>query len=141
MPQKTMHLEKQTYFVYQAGTWKFLVRCDRNSSMYIPFCRKGWQDGGEVEIFSLLPPETAGDEPLLHIRIYTKANETDRVAPLSNPSLSIQSELPAFTYIEPEQQRVRIQLLCVLSLEGRRLKITLMLEPEHFEPETECDDQ
>ena len=94
--------------------------------------RKGWQDGGEVEIFSLLPPAEAGDEPLLHIRIYTKANEADRVPPLSNPPISIQSHLPAFTFIEPDKQRVRVQLMCVLSQEGRRFKITPLIEPEDF---------
>ena len=94
--------------------------------------RKGWQDGGEVEIFSLLPPAGAGDEPLLHIRIYTKANGADRVLPLSNPRISIQSHLPAFTFIEPEKRQVLVQLMCVLSQEGRRLKITPLIEPEDF---------
>jgi len=132
MPQKTMRLEKQTYLVHQADNlhWKILVKKDSNSTLYVPVYRKGWQDGGEVEIFSLLPPPEAGDEPLLHIRIYTKANETDRVAPLPNPPISIQSHLPAFTFIEPEKQQVRVQLMCVLSQEGRRLKITPLIEPE-----------
>jgi hypothetical protein len=92
--------------------------------------RKGWQDGGEVEIFSLLPPATAGDEPLLHVRIYTKANDTDQITPLPNPPISIQSHLPAFTFLEPEKRRLRIQLMCLLSLEGRRLKIQPIIEPE-----------
>ena len=92
--------------------------------------RKGWQDGGEVEIFSLLPPAEAGDEPLLHIRIYTHANDADRVLPLPNPPISIQSHLPAFTFIEPEKQRVRVQLMCILSQEGRHLTITPIIEPE-----------
>lgn len=112
--------------------WTVLVKKDANSTLYVPVYRKGWQDGGEVEIFSLLPPGEVGDEPLLHMRIYTKANEADRVAPLPNPSISIQSHLPAFTFIEPEKQRVRIQLMCLLSLEGRRLKIMPIIEPEDF---------
>jgi hypothetical protein len=104
MPQKTTRIEKRTYFVHEAANlhWKILVRKDNNSNLYVPVYRKGWQDGGEVEIFSLLPPAEAGDEPLLHIRIYTKANEADRVLPLPNPPISIQSHLPAFTFIEPE---------------------------------------
>ena len=104
MPQKTRRIENQTYLVHQADNlhWKILVRKDKNISLYVPVYRKGWQDGGEVEIFSLLPPAQAGDEPLLHIRIYTKANEADRVPPRSNPAISIQSHLPAFTFIEPE---------------------------------------
>ncbi len=134
MPQKTMRIEKRTYLVYEADNlhWKILVRKDRNSNIYVPVYRKGWQDGGEVEIFSLLPPAEAGDEPLLHIRIYTKANEADRVLPLSNPPISIQNHLPAFTFIEPEKHQVLVQLMCVLSQEGRRLKITPLIEPEDF---------
>jgi hypothetical protein len=132
MSQKTRRIEKRTYFVHEAGNlhWKILVRKDSNSILYVPVYRKGWQDGGEVEIFSLLPPAEAGDEPLLHIRIYTKANEADRVPPLPNPPISIQSHLPAFTFIEPEKHQVLVQLMCVLSLEGRRLKITPLIEPE-----------
>lgn len=132
MPQKTRRIEKRTYFVHEAGNlhWKILVRKDSNSALYVPVYRKGWQDGGEVEIFSLLPPAECGDEPLLHIRIYTKANETDRVPPRSNPPISIQSHLPAFTWISPEKHQVLVQLMCVLSMEGRRLKITPLLEPE-----------
>jgi hypothetical protein len=128
MPQKTVRIEKETYFVHQAGNWKIVVKKDSNSSISVPVCRKGWQDGGEVEIFSLLPPAEAGDEPLLHIRIYTKAIEADRVPPLANPPISIQSFLPVFTFVEPEKQHLRVQLLCVLSLEGRRLKITPLIE-------------
>jgi len=132
MSQKTVRIEKQTYLVHQEGNlhWKILVRKDSNSAICIPVHRKGWQDGGEVEIFSLLPPDGASDEPLLHIRIYTKANEADRVPPLSNPAVSVQSHLPAFTFIEPEKQQVLVQLMCILSQEGRRLKITPLLEPE-----------
>ena len=132
MPQKTLRLEKQTYFVHQADNlhWKILVKKDSNSTLYVPVHRKGWQDGGEVEIFSLLPLPEAGDEPLLHIRISTKANEADRVLPLPNPAISIQSHLPAFTFIEPEKQRVLVQLMCVLSQKGRRLTITPIIEPE-----------
>ena len=132
MPQKTLRLEQQTYLVHQAENlhWKILVRKDSNSTLYVPVYRKGWQDGGEVEIFSLLPPPEAGDEPLLHIRISTKANEADRVLPLPNPPISIQSHLPAFTFIEPEKHQVRVQLMCILSLEGHRLKITPIIEPE-----------
>ena len=134
MPQKTVRMENQTYFIHQAGNshWRILVRKDSNSSIYVPVYRKGWQDGGEVEIFSLLPPAEIGDEPLLHMRICTKANETDKVALLSHPAISIQSHLPAFTFIEPEKQRVRIQPMCLLSLEGRRLKIMPIIEPEDF---------
>jgi hypothetical protein len=134
MPQKTTRIEQQTYLVYEAGNlhWKILVRKDSNSNLYVPVYRKGWQDGGEVEIFSLLPPADCGDEPLLHIRIYTKANDADQVPPLPNPPISIQSHLPALTFIEPEKQRVRVQLMCLLSLEGRRLKITPLIEPEDF---------
>lgn len=108
MPQKTTRIEQQTYFVHEAGNlhWKIMVRKDNNSNLYVPVYRKGWQDGGEVEIFSLLPPAEAGDEPLLHIRIYTKANEADRVLPLPNLPISIQSHLPAFTFIEPEKHRL-----------------------------------
>jgi hypothetical protein len=118
MPQKTTRIEKRTYFVHEAGNlhWKILVRKDSNSTLYVPVYRKGWQDGG--------------DEPLLHIRIYTKANEADCVPALSNPPISIQSHLPAFTFIEPEKHQVLVQLMCMLSLEGRRLKITPLLEPE-----------
>src|SRR5437763_12268395 len=99
MSQKTRRIEKRTYLVYEADNlhWKILVRKDSNSNLYVPVYRKGWQDGGEVEIFSLLPPAEAGDEPLLHIRIYTKANEAGHVPPLSNPPISIQSHLPTFT--------------------------------------------
>ncbi len=134
MPQKTRRIEKRTYLVYEADNlhWKILVRKDSNSNLYVPVYRKGWQDGGEVEIFSVLPPAEAGDEPLLHIRIYTKANEADRVLPPSNPPISIQSHLPAFTFIEPEKHQVLVQLMCVLSQEGRRLKITPLIEPEDF---------
>ncbi len=71
-------------------------------------------------------------KPLLHIRIYTKANEADRVPPRSNPPISIQSHLPAFTFIEPEKQHILVQLMCVLSQEGRHLKITPLIEPEAF---------
>ena len=134
MPQKTTRIDKQTYIVHEAGNlhWKILIKKDGNSTIYTPVFRKGWQDGGAVEIFSLLPPDVAGDEPLLHIRIYTKENEADRVLPHANPSISIQSHLPAFTFIEPEHQRIRVQLMCVLNLEGRRLKITPIIEPEDF---------
>lgn len=132
MPQKTVRLEKQTYFVHGAGNmhWTILIKKDANRSLYVPTYRKGWQNGGEVEIFSLLLPEIAGDEPLLHVRISTKASDVDRVAPLPNPPISIQSHLPAFTFIEPDKRRLRIQLMCLLSLEGRRLKIQPMIEPE-----------
>lgn len=132
MPQKTMRIDKQTYLVHQAENlhWKVLVLKDSNSNIYVPVYRKGWQDDGEVEIFSLLPPPGAGDEPLLHIRIYTKANDADRVPPRSNPSISIQSHLPAFTFIEPEKHQVLVQLMCMLSQEGRCLKITPIIEPE-----------
>ena len=132
MSQKTRRNDKRTYFVHEAGNlhWKILVRKDSNSTLYVPVYRNGSQDGGEVEIFSLLPPAEAGDEPLLHNRIYTKANETDRVPPRSNPPISIQSHLPAFTFIEPEKHQVLVQLMCMLSLEGRRLKITPLIEPE-----------
>jgi len=132
MPQKTRRIDKRTYFVHEAGNlhWKILVRKDSNSTLYVPVYRKGWQDGGEVEIFSLLLPAEAGDEPLLHIRIYTKVNEADGVPPLPNPSISFQSHLPAFTFIELEKHQVLVQLLCVLSQEGRRLTITPLIEPE-----------
>jgi hypothetical protein len=132
MAQKNTQIEKRTYFIHQkeGHHWKILIRKDENSRIYEVVHRKGWQDGGEVEIFSLLPPATVGDEPLLHIRIYTKAIENDKVAPRLNPSISIQSHLPLFTYTEPEKQRMRIQLMCLLSVDGRRLKITPIIEPE-----------
>lgn len=132
MPQKTMQIEKRTYLVHQAGNlhWKILIRKDSNSRIYVPVYRTGWQDGGEVEIFSLLPPADVSDEPLLHIRIYTKANETDHVPPRSNPPISLQSHLPLFSFTEPDKQRILVQLLCILSQEGRRLKITPLIELE-----------
>ena len=133
MTQKTVRVEKQTYFVHQAGNWKFLVKQDSNSGIYVPICRKGWEDGGEVEIFSLLPPAEAGDEFLLHVRVYTKASEADRVPALPNPPISIQALVPIFTFVEPEKQRVRIQLMCTLIMEDRRLKVVPVMEQEDFE--------
>jgi hypothetical protein len=63
MPQKTTRIEKRTYLVYEAGNlhWKILVRKDSNSTLYVPVYRKGWQDGGEVEIMwnTLTPHFTA----------------------------------------------------------------------------------
>jgi hypothetical protein len=132
MPQKTMQVEKRTYLVHhkEGYHWKILIRRDENSRIYEVVHRKGWQDGGEVEIFSLLPPATVGDEPLLHIRIYTNAIENDNVPPRPNPPISVQSHLPLFTFTEPEKKRMLVQLMCLLSLEDSRLKITPILELE-----------
>jgi hypothetical protein len=80
--------------------------------------------------FLFCRPTWLENEPLLPIRISTRANESDRVPPIPHPPISIQSHLPLFSFVEPEQQRVRVQLMCLLDLEGRRLKITPIIEPE-----------
>ena len=57
MPQKTLRLEKHTYFVHQADNlhWKILVKKDSNSTLYVPVHRKGWQDGGGSNLLASPP--------------------------------------------------------------------------------------
>src|SRR5258708_753832 len=125
MQQKTKRLHNQTYTAYELidSPWSVLVKKDSNSRIYVPIYRTGWEDGGEVEIFTLLPPAEVSDQEFLHIRIYTKAIKNDRVPGVPNPTVSVQCHVPAFTLIEPEHHRVLVQLMCTIEIEGRRIKI------------------
>jgi hypothetical protein len=126
MPQKTTRRYGLTYAVYERGDspWTILIKQDEKSEVYVPIYRVSWEDGGDAVIFTLLPPAEFSDREFLHIRISTKARNNDGVPGVPNPAVSVQAHVPVFTLIEPEHQRVVIQLLCVIEVEGQRLKIT-----------------
>jgi hypothetical protein len=124
MHQKTKRLHGLTYTSYELidSPWTILIRKD-TSGISVPVYRTGWEDGGEVEIFTLLPPPEISDRELLQVRIYTKAVKNDGKPGVPNPVVSVQCHVPAFTLIEPEHQRVLVSLLCEIEIEGQRLKI------------------
>lgn len=125
MHQKTKRLRGLTYTSYELidSPWTILIRKDSISESVVPVYRTGWENGGEVEIFTLLPPPEISDRELLQIRIYTKAVKNDRVPGVPHPVVSVQCHIPAFTLIEPELQRVLVQIMGEIEVEGQRLKI------------------
>ena len=60
MKQPTIQVRGERYSVHEHGgnPWKVLIKKDGNEQEYVPVFRTGWEDGGEVEIFSLLPLES-----------------------------------------------------------------------------------
>lgn len=114
--------------------WKIYVKKDGNEQVYEPTYRTGWADGGEVEFFSLLPPEACGDTLLIQIRIYTHANTNQGVEGHKIPPITAECNIPAFVHYEPEKHRILLTLLC--RLEARPQEHRLMVKPH---PEVEIE--
>ena len=92
--------------------WRVCVKKDDNQHAYFPAFRTGWEDGGEVEIFTLLA--SVSDMILVQVRIYTKANYNEKIPSVARPDIAVECGVPAFVFIEQEHQRVLIQLMCKL---------------------------
>lgn len=109
------YVQREPYWLYDERpymSWQVLIKQHESLSRFEPCFRKGWEGGGEVEIFTLLPP---GDphfrfyaDMLLHIRIYTKADTKRRKPGVRAPAISVQSAYPVFTYTEPQQKRITV---------------------------------
>src|SRR6266849_5074363 len=84
--QKTIQVHGLRYRVHErpgSTPWHVCIKQDGNEHACTPTLRTGWEDGGEVEIFSLLADYT--DTILLHLRISTKASSNDTI-PMHVPS-------------------------------------------------------
>ena len=114
MAQKTIQVRGERYLVHEPHNWRICIKKDGNEAAYDAFYRTGWEDGGEVELFTLLPKHD--DTILIQLRIYTKAISNDRVPPKPHPDIAVQCSIPAFVIVEQERQRILIQLLCRLIL-------------------------
>ena len=128
---RTVKVREENYRVHDRRPftpWRVLVKVDANEEAYDTVYRTGWEDGGEVEIFTLLPVEGCGDTPLVQIRIYTQANSNEGKASVPNPEIITQCCVPAFVHVKPKQQRILITLLC--RLEARPEEHRLIVEPD-----------
>jgi hypothetical protein len=84
--QKTIQVHGVRYVVHERSgftPWRICIKKDGNEHAYTPTFRTGWEDGGEVEIFSLLADYT--DTILFQLRIYTKASSNDNVPETPHP--------------------------------------------------------
>jgi len=77
-----------------------------------PVYRTEWEDGDEVEIFTMLP--VASNTPFLQLRIYTKADSNAGNSGVSTPEVAVQCCVPAFVHVQQAEQRVLVELLCTL---------------------------
>jgi hypothetical protein len=126
--QKTIQVHGVRYIVHERSgftPWRICIKKDGNEHAYTPTFRTGWEDGGEVEIFSLLADYT--DTILFQLRIYTKASSNDNVPETPHPTIAVQCTIPAFVFIEQEQKRILVQLMCTLTPlpEQRTTRITV----------------
>ncbi|WP_220211508.1 hypothetical protein [Reticulibacter mediterranei] len=126
-----IRIDGTTYIVHPCSDWQILIKQDSNDHVYVPTDRTGWEDGGEVEIFTLLPPERLGDLPLLQIRISTKADSSRQVEEVPNPAIAVQCGVPAYTFIDPAKKHIRVQLLCHLVPKEDRLTVLPFTEEEY----------
>ena len=125
----TARVRNEKYWLHN-GLWKILVRADGNEQAYVPVYRTGWEDGGEVEIFSLLPADGCGDTLLVQIRIYTRANFNEGKESVPHPAIISQCNIPAFIHAEPAKQRILISLLCHLEARPHEQRLIVVPDPE-----------
>lgn len=127
--QKTMQIEGVRYLVYErSGTpWRICVKEDGNHKAYDPVYRAGWQDGGEVEIFTLLPLHS--DMFLLQVRIYTKASFNEKKPGVTNPTISVECPIPTFIFIDQEHHRILVQLMCRLTTLPDQRTAQVLVDP------------
>lgn len=130
---KTVQVDGETYLCHDRRPftpWHILVKKDGNERHSVPVYRTGWEQGGEVEIFSLLPADGCGDTLLVQIRIYTQANANEHKPGVPAPQITAECNVPAFLFVQPEKQRVLLTLLCQLEAQPRERRLLVKPDPQ-----------